>query len=123
MAVARVLVADDDDRLTQLVSRYLSMEGYEVESVADGVAAVARATSPPPPSLVVLDIMMPGIDGLEACRRIRANATTRDVPVLIFSALAEESESARKAGADLMLRKPFTLPLLGSTVRQLIQSR
>ena len=121
MAGGRILVADDDGRLTQLISRYLSMEGFEVETVPDGLAAVARATTPPVPDLVILDIMMPGIDGIEACRQLRSNFATAETPILIFSALAEEGEAARQAGADLMLRKPFTLPLLAQTIRQLIR--
>jgi CheY-like chemotaxis protein len=120
MVALRVLVADDDDRLTLLVSRYLSMEGYEVETVADGLEAVERAVAVPP-ALVILDIMMPGIDGIQACHRIRTNPVTRDTPILIFTALGEEGEAARLAGADALLKKPFSLPVLGETVRRLCQ--
>jgi CheY-like chemotaxis protein len=119
MAGARVLVADDDPRLTQLISQYLTLEGYEVETVADGLVAVERATAQPPPDVVVLDIMMPGIDGIEACRRIRANFATAELPILIFSALGEQGETARLAGADALLKKPFTLPVLGQAVQRL----
>jgi DNA-binding response OmpR family regulator len=118
MVGTRVLVADDDARLAELISRYLTMEGYLVETVADGLAAVERAIAELP-ALVVLDIMMPGIDGLEACRRIRANHATAAVPVLVVSALGEESESARRAGASATLKKPFALPVLGRAVDQL----
>jgi CheY-like chemotaxis protein len=122
MADPRVLVADDDARLAQLISRYLGMEGYQVETVADGLAAVERAVAEPAPDLVVLDIMMPGIDGLEACRRIRSNFATAQIPILIFSALGDEGEAARRAGADAMLKKPFTLPVLSRAVRELLGS-
>jgi CheY-like chemotaxis protein len=118
MAGTRVLVADDDARLAELISRYLIMEGYEVETVADGLAAVERATAEPP-DLVILDIMMPGIDGLEACRRIRANLATADLPVLVVSALGEEEATARRAGASATLKKPFVLPVLGLAVEGL----
>jgi CheY-like chemotaxis protein len=120
MPGTRVLVADDDGRLTELISRYLALEGFEVETVADGLHAVERATTVPAPDIVVLDIVMTGIDGLEACRRIRSNFATAQVPILIFSALDEQQEAARRAGAQLMLRKPFTLPLLVQTIRQLL---
>ncbi len=120
MPSSRVLVADDDARLTQLVSRYLTMEGYEVETVADGLVAVERALAEPPPDVVVLDIMMPGIDGIEACRRIRSNFATSQLPILIFSALGEEGDAARLAGADAMLKKPFTLPTLGQAIQKLL---
>jgi CheY-like chemotaxis protein len=118
VAGTRVLVADDDARLAELISRYLIMEGYEVETVADGLAAVERATAEPP-DLVILDIMMPGIDGLEACRRIRANLATAELPVLVVSALGEEEATARRAGASATLKKPFVLPVLGRAVEGL----
>ncbi len=118
MTAQRVLIADDDRRLILLVRTFLAAEGYEVETAADGLAAVEKATADPP-DLVILDIMMPGIDGLQACRQIRANASTADIPILIFSALREEGEAARLAGADAMLKKPFSLPTLAETVRRL----
>ncbi|HEY4869281.1 MAG TPA: response regulator, partial [Candidatus Dormibacteraeota bacterium] len=80
--------------MLQVVSRYLDLEGYEMDTVADGEAAVETAAANPP-DLIILDIMMPGIDGIEACRRIRANAATSQTPVLMFSALSEEAEAAR----------------------------
>jgi len=116
MAKARILLADDDPRVVQVVSRYLDLEGYEVEAVSDGESAVERATANPP-DLVILDIMMPAIDGIEACRRIRANQATARTPILMFSALSEESEAARTAGADGLIAKPFTLPDLAEAVR------
>ncbi|TMB91088.1 MAG: response regulator [Chloroflexi bacterium] len=102
MARPRILLADDDPRVLQVVSRYLDLEGYEMATVADGEAAV---------------IMMPGIDGIEACRRIRANASTAATPVLMFSALSEEAEAAKAAGADGLLPKPFNLPTLAEAVK------
>jgi CheY-like chemotaxis protein len=67
--------------------------------------------------------MMPGIDGIEACRRIRANAATAQTPVLMFSALSEEAEQARLAGADGMLPKPFNLPALAEAVKTFFATR
>jgi CheY-like chemotaxis protein len=122
MSRPRVLLADDDPRVLSVVSRYLSLEGYEMSTVADGEAAVAKATTEQP-DLIILDIMMPGIDGIEACRRIRANAATAQTPVLMFSALSEEAEAARLAGADGMLPKPFNLPALAEAVKTFFASR
>jgi CheY-like chemotaxis protein len=121
MGRARILLADDDPRVVQVVSRYLDLEGYEVETVADGETAVDRVTADPP-DLVILDIMMPAIDGIEACRRIRANEATARTPILMFSALSEESEAARTAGADGLIAKPFTLPDLAEAVRSFFSS-
>ncbi len=120
MDKARILLADDDPRVVDVVSRYLGLEGFDVETVGDGEAAVARATAEPLPDLIILDIMMPAIDGIEACRRIRANQPTARTPILMFSALSEESEAARTAGADGLIPKPFTLPDLADAVRAFV---
>ena len=118
----RILLADDDPRVIQVVSRYLDLEGYDMDTVTDGEAAVEIATSNPP-DLIILDIMMPGIDGIEACRRIRAAPATADTPVLMFSALSEEAEAAREAGADGLLSKPFNLPTLADAVKTFCTER
>jgi len=119
MGRGRILLADDDPRVLQVVSRYLDLEGYDVATAVDGETAVASAVAAPP-DLVILDIMMPGIDGFEACRQIRANASTARTPVLMFSALSEESDAARTAGADGLIAKPFSLPDLGEAVRSFV---
>jgi two-component system response regulator ResD len=72
MSRPRVLLADDDPRVVSVVSRYLDLEGYEMSIATDGEAAV-RIAEADRPDLIILDIMMPGIDGIEACRRIRAS--------------------------------------------------
>ena len=105
-----------------MVSRYLALEGFDMATVEDGEAAVAIAAQDPP-DLIILDIMMPGIDGIEACRRIRANRSTADTPVLMFSALSEEAEAAAEAGADGMLPKPFSLPSLADAVKSFFAQR
>jgi CheY-like chemotaxis protein len=122
MSRPRVLLADDDPRVLSVVSRYLDLEGYDMSTVSDGEAAVTTATRDRP-DLIILDIMMPGIDGIEACRRIRANPATSQIPVLMFSALSEEAEIARLAGADGMLPKPFNLPALAEAVKTFFATR
>jgi DNA-binding response OmpR family regulator len=113
----RILVVDDDPRLLHIVEMYLSIEGYDVvtaENGEDGLREVETAR----PDLVILDIMMPGMDGIEACRRIRTNAETQSVPVVMFSALSSDDdvERARLAGANHLITKPFNLVGLGSVV-------
>jgi DNA-binding response OmpR family regulator len=113
----RILVVDDDPRLLHIVEMYLSIEGYDVvtaENGEDGLKEVETAR----PDLVILDIMMPGMDGIEACRRIRTNAETQSVPVVMFSALSSDDdvERARLAGANHLITKPFNLVGLGSVV-------
>ena len=122
MTRGSILIVDDDPRLLHIVAMYLGIEGYDVVIAAngeDGLAEVGKQR----PDLIILDIMMPGIDGIEACRRIRANAATAQTPVLMFSALSEEAEAARLAGADGMLPKPFNLPALAEAVKTFFAAR
>ena len=119
----RILVVDDDPRLLHVVVMYLGIEGYDVvpsESAEDALVEIDRQR----PDLVILDIMMPGMDGIEACRRIRAGGDTADLPVLLFSALSgdEDVERARLAGANHLITKPFNLVGLGSVVKSFFAS-
>ncbi|GAB3837726.1 hypothetical protein GCM10029963_03000 [Micromonospora andamanensis] len=103
----RVLVVDDDPTVSDVVRRYLEQAGCEVQLAvdgADGLAAIAAAR----PDLVVLDLMMPGIDGLEVCRRIRRQLP--DLPVVMLTALGEEADRVLglEVGADDYVTKPFS---------------
>lgn len=106
MTGARVLVVDDDATITDVVSRYLRQEGYAVATAADGTTALdlARRTAP---DLVVLDVMLPGIDGLEVARRLRGTSTT---PIILLTALGETEDriAGFEVGADDYLVKPFS---------------
>jgi len=118
----RILVVDDDPRLLHVVVMYLGIEGYDVvpsENAEDALVEIDRQR----PDLVILDIMMPGMDGIEACRRIRAGADTADLPVLLFSALSgdQDVERARLAGANHLITKPFNLVGLGSVVKSFFE--
>jgi CheY-like chemotaxis protein len=97
---------------------YLRIEGYEVEAEPDGVAAL-QSLERSRPDLVICDIMMPGIDGLEVCRRIKSDPATRAIPVLMFTALSgdDDVENGRAAGADLFINKPFSLVGLATVIR------
>jgi two-component system cell cycle response regulator len=114
----RVLVVDDDPRLLHIVAMYLGIEGYDVAVAADGAAGLTEIEKQTP-DLIILDIMMPGIDGIETCRRIRADPATAEVPILMFSALSgdDDVERARQVGANHLITKPFNLVGLGSVVK------
>jgi DNA-binding response OmpR family regulator len=104
--VSRVLVVEDDRMVGDVVARYLAREGYQVEAVSDGVAALERATARPP-DLVVLDLMLPGMSGLEVCRRMRDVAP---IPVIMLTARGDESDRVvgLEFGADDYVTKPFS---------------
>jgi DNA-binding response OmpR family regulator len=114
----RILVVDDDPRLLHIVQMYLAIEEFDVVTALNGEDGL-REVEQHRPDLVILDIMMPGMDGIELCRRIRTNPETASIPVLMFSALSgdEDVERARLAGANHLITKPFNLVGLGSVVR------
>ena len=117
----RILVVDDDPRLLHVVAMYLSIEGYEVDTAANGEEGL-RLLEQKRPDLVILDVMMPGIDGLEACRRIKSNPETRSIPVVLFTALSrtDDVENGRAAGANRFINKPFSLIGLGAVIRSFL---
>ena len=120
-----VLVADDDPDILMLISLTLERDGYEVVVARDGFKAFEAAVEHLP-HLVLLDLMMPGIDGCEVTRRLRAEKTTKDVPIVIVTAFAEESQAARalEAGADAYMKKPFSpRELLAKTASLLLERR
>ncbi len=114
----RVLVVDDDPTLLRIVAMYLGIEGFDVATAANGEEGLGEVGKQRP-DLIILDIMMPGMDGIETCRRIRADPISADIPVVMFSALSgdEDVERARLVGANHLITKPFNLVGLGSVVR------
>jgi DNA-binding response OmpR family regulator len=115
----RILVVDDDATVAEVVERYLQREGYSVETVGDGRTALDRALADPP-DLVVLDLMLPGIGGLDVCRRIRALAP---VPVIMLTARGDEADRVvgRELGADDYVAKPFSPKELVARVRAVLR--
>jgi len=103
---ARVLLIEDDQMVSDVVVRYLEKEGYVVEAETDGRAGLRRALDASP-DLIVLDIMLPGLDGLEVCRSLRARTP---VPIIMLTALGEESDRVMglELGADDYVSKPFS---------------
>jgi DNA-binding response OmpR family regulator len=119
--VARILVADDDVDIRELVEFKLSTLGHDVVAVADGAAAI-EACQARRPDLAVLDVMMPGVSGLDAIRAIRADPALADLPVILLTARAQESdvETGFDSGADDYITKPFSPRELGSRVQAVL---
>jgi two-component system response regulator MprA len=119
MTTSRILVVEDDARLAATVERVLVAEEYVVEVVGDGLHALRRARQQPF-DLIVLDIMLPGLDGVSVCRRLRATA---DLPILLLTALGGTDERVKglDAGADDYLVKPFAYEELLARVRALLR--
>ncbi|MCH7232294.1 response regulator transcription factor [Glycomyces sp. L485] len=115
----RVLVVDDDPALADVVARYLRREGFEVDYASDGATGLQRALSTLP-DLVVLDLMMPGMDGFEVCRRLRRSTS---IPVVMLTALGEENDriSGLDLGADDYITKPFSPRELAARVRAVLR--
>ena len=120
--VGRVLVVDDDETIGDVVRRYLERDGLAVEVVADGTAAVARALADPPDA-VVLDLMLPGMSGLDVCRQLRASGTGGSVPIVMLTALGEESDRVLglEIGADDYVTKPFSPRELALRVQSVLR--
>ncbi|MFE1878743.1 response regulator transcription factor, partial [Streptomyces diastatochromogenes] len=104
--LGRILVVDDDPTVAEVVAGYLDRAGYAVDRAADGPAALARAAAHRP-DLVVLDLMLPGMDGLEVCRRLREHGP---VPVVMLTARGDEDDRilGLEVGADDYVTKPFS---------------
>jgi DNA-binding response OmpR family regulator len=116
---SRVLVVDDDATVAEVVARYLEREGFDVETVADGLAALDRATASPP-DLMVLDLMLPGMDGLEVFRTLRSVAP---VPVIMLTARGNEDDRVigLDLGADDYVAKPFSPRELIARVKSVLR--
>jgi len=125
MAEADVLLADDDDVGRYVIATMLRRAGFDVRETVDGVEAVSEALRTPP-DIAVLDVKMPGFDGFEACRRLKADPATKNVPILLLSATflnTEHQVEGLEVGADGYLTQPVEAPVLAATVRALLRAR
>ena len=118
----RILVADDDPVILRLIQVNLELEGYQVLTANNGEEAVATATSETP-DLVILDIMMPRMDGYQTCERLKADETTKDIPVVFLSAKAQQAdiEKGKSYGVEEYLTKPFDPTELLEVVERLVR--
>jgi CheY-like chemotaxis protein len=121
---ARVLIADDNPQGVELLEAYLSGTGYETASAADGEETL-RKVRDWKPDVILLDIMMPRISGFEVCKRLRADPATRDIGVLMITALDQPSDMERavEARTDDFLTKPINKAELLRRVRAILASR
>jgi PleD family two-component response regulator len=123
-APPRILIADDNPQGVELLEAYLSDSPYELRTATDGEQTL-REVAAWHPDLILLDVMMPKVSGFEVCKRLRANPATRDIGVLMITALDQHSdiERAVEAGTDEFLSKPINKTELLLRVRSLLRTR
>lgn len=117
----KILIVEDEESLLKLESILLTSKGYHVEGVADGRAAL-EAVKNLEPDLVLLDIMLPEIDGFEVCRRIKEDPSTKHIPVIMLTAKKSREDMARgeQVGADWYITKPFKSAMVIETIQRFI---
>jgi DNA-binding response OmpR family regulator len=123
MEISRILLADDDPLIRRISEVSLKRAGFTVRLVADGTDAMTQVELDAP-DLVILDGMMPKLDGFEACRRLKANPATSHIPVIILSARTDTSdvEEGQAAGAVGYIQKPIDALSLGEQVREICRT-
>ena len=118
-----ILIVDDEDDILDLLQYNLEQEGFETEVARNGVEALEKARSEDP-DVIILDVMMPEMDGIEVCRRLRADAHLRTIPIMMLTARTEEEDQVEglDVGADIYLGKPVSVPVILSQTRALLRS-
>lgn len=119
-----VLIVDDEAYILNILDFSLDSEGFRVISAANGEEALHKATEEQP-DLVILDVMMPKIDGFEVCRALKAKKETQSIPVILLTAKDRDSDRKKgeEVGADLYITKPFSPARLIAAVQELLGSR
>ena len=122
MSKGRILVVDDEEDILELVKYNLEREGYLVDCVETGEEAIERATAVRPDG-ILLDLMLPGMDGIEVCRELRRKPDTRTIPIIMMTAKGEEADvvSGLEVGADDYVPKPFSTKVLIARLRALLR--
>jgi two-component system, OmpR family, response regulator MprA len=121
LGVMKILVVDDERAVRDSLRRALELEGYEIELAADGNEALVRLESSDEPDAIILDVLMPGVDGLEVCRRLRTAGSTLPVLMLTARTEVEDRVAGLDAGADDYVTKPFALEELLARMRALLR--
>jgi len=123
MSKARILVVDDELPVVQIIKANLEMEGYEVDTAHDGIEALEQVARQRP-DLVVLDVMMPRMNGWDVLERLKTDPATMDIPVVMLTALhdVEHLDKGARLGNDCYLTKPFEPEDLLAMVRRLIEA-
>jgi len=118
----KILFVDDEPDQIMMISLRLQKSGYAVISAADGEEGLKKATEEKP-ALILLDMLMPGMDGFEVCRRLRKNSETKHLPIIATTALGADDigSQCREAGADDCIRKPYDSADLLKKIRQLLE--
>jgi two-component system phosphate regulon response regulator PhoB len=121
MANESVLIVDDEEDVIELVRYNLDRSGYRVETASSGEEALAKARGKLP-DLVILDLMLPGMDGIEVCRKLKSDVKTEGVPILMLTAKGEEADivAGLELGADDYVTKPFSPKVLMARVRRIL---
>ena len=124
MAKESILVVDDEDDILELVSYNLAKEGYRVTGVGTGEEAL-RAARSSAPDLILLDLMLPGVDGLQVCKLLRGDQRTRHIPIIMLTAKGEEADivTGLELGADDYITKPFSPRVLTARVKAVLRRR
>lgn len=118
----KILVADDEPDFVELISMRLEVNGFDVVAAKDGQEAIDKTKSDKP-DLLILDLMMPKVDGFEVCRMLKFDDNFKDLPIIVLSALDQQQdrEKAIEAGADEYFIKPFDLSLLLTKIKELTE--
>ena len=121
MAKQKILIVEDEESLLKLESILLTSKGYDVRGVSNGQLAL-DSIEEERPDLVLLDIMLPEIDGFEVCQRIKDNPETKDIPVIMLTAKKSREDMARgeKVGADWYITKPFKSAMVIETIQRFL---
>ena len=118
----KILVVDDELEIRDMLSRFLTEQGYQAIMAANGEEALELAEKENPQA-ILLDILMPGIDGIETCKRLKAKEETQFIPVIMTTALWERYMEAIEVGADDFVSKPFNLTELSHRVKSILRVR
>lgn len=119
----RILVVDDDEHIRKSLAQYLEMEEFDVDVASSGPEALSQAGRQTP-DLILLDIMMPGMDGFEVVEKLRQEAPTRQVPIILLTARGQDTDVIKgyQLGVSSYLTKPFNLDELVDTIREVFEA-